>query len=429
MQLARAQSAEARKQAAAGSAKTRGRRAAARPAAGLRPSRSSLPVASERVRSGGRALDEPARSRLETGVGQNLAGVRVHDDAAAAASARALGARAYALGDDIVFGAGEYRPSTREGERLLAHEVAHVAHARSVSPRPGIGPADTLAERGASAFAGAFAVKRQAAPLAHDLGSWGPAWRVQLERVTVRGQLEDAALLNYGPGDGDAIDVRSGVEAEWDSGDRQTNMFSLEVEGPHAAQMHWLQFFWMELYADMPGGRLQLEGPARPNTAPDLELTRKPSAPNWAVDSLSPTSPFYEAGAATLRAPTDLTMLDWPGTDAEDFVAGYVRIRNSGTVHTLVFHFDTYLIQGSKAVYHVRWTATTTYTRDAHHKLTTGPRVYHVVDSGRVSAVPTALRKLVTSRNRGFQHVGEPPKPADVSRRRPPRIPRQPFFR
>jgi hypothetical protein len=50
----------------------------------------------------------------------------VHADTRAAASAAELDARAYAVGRDIVFGAGEYAPRTPEGQRLLAHELAHV---------------------------------------------------------------------------------------------------------------------------------------------------------------------------------------------------------------------------------------------------------------------------------------------------------------
>ncbi len=57
----------------------------------------------------------------------DLTGVRVHTDAAAAASAHDVNARAYTVGSHIVFGAGEYAPHTDGGRRLLAHELAHAA--------------------------------------------------------------------------------------------------------------------------------------------------------------------------------------------------------------------------------------------------------------------------------------------------------------
>ena len=51
--------------------------------------------------------------------------VRVHTSAQAAASARAVNALAYTVGNHVVFGAGQYAPTTTGGSRLLAHELAH----------------------------------------------------------------------------------------------------------------------------------------------------------------------------------------------------------------------------------------------------------------------------------------------------------------
>lgn len=87
--------------------------------------------------------------------GHNFSHVRIHANDRAAVSARAFGARAYTVGPDIVFGAGEYRPGTREGRRLLAHELAHVVQEDGRgSPRPTmVGASDTTAEREAAAVA------------------------------------------------------------------------------------------------------------------------------------------------------------------------------------------------------------------------------------------------------------------------------------
>jgi hypothetical protein len=60
--------------------------------------------------------------------------VRVHTDLEAANSARALRAPAYTAGQDIVFGSGEYAPETDEGDRLLAHELAHVLQQAAGAP-------------------------------------------------------------------------------------------------------------------------------------------------------------------------------------------------------------------------------------------------------------------------------------------------------
>jgi Domain of unknown function (DUF4157) len=57
---------------------------------------------------------------------RDLSPIRVHTGTSAAASARELDAQAYTVGPHIAFGAGMYRPRTSEGQRLLAHELAHV---------------------------------------------------------------------------------------------------------------------------------------------------------------------------------------------------------------------------------------------------------------------------------------------------------------
>jgi hypothetical protein len=75
---------------------------------------------------GGRPLEDPARTFMEARFGRDFTAVRIHADGEAAASARALNARAYTLGRDIVFASGEYLPESGEGRRLLAHELAHV---------------------------------------------------------------------------------------------------------------------------------------------------------------------------------------------------------------------------------------------------------------------------------------------------------------
>lgn len=79
------------------------------------------------LRSPGQPLDAKLRADLEPRLGNDFSHVRVHTDSRAAASVRAFDARAYAIGRNIVFGAGHYAPATDRGRRLLAHELTHVA--------------------------------------------------------------------------------------------------------------------------------------------------------------------------------------------------------------------------------------------------------------------------------------------------------------
>ena len=71
------------------------------------------------------------RRRFEPRFGRDFGGVRIHDDAEAAASARAVGARAYTVGSQIVFGSGAYAAHTASGRWLLAHELTHVTQSGS----------------------------------------------------------------------------------------------------------------------------------------------------------------------------------------------------------------------------------------------------------------------------------------------------------
>jgi peptidoglycan hydrolase-like protein with peptidoglycan-binding domain len=80
----------------------------------------------ETLRGGGRPLPPSERAFFEPRFGRDFGGVRVHADATAAAAARAVGARAFTIGHDFFFGAGQYAPRTGAGRRLMAHELTHV---------------------------------------------------------------------------------------------------------------------------------------------------------------------------------------------------------------------------------------------------------------------------------------------------------------
>ena len=87
---------------------------------------------------GSRMLADAVPTKLDTDLIDRLASagfdrdrlrkIRVHRGLKAHAAADALGARAFAVGDnDIFFGRGEFDPSSRVGRAVIAHEVAHVA--------------------------------------------------------------------------------------------------------------------------------------------------------------------------------------------------------------------------------------------------------------------------------------------------------------
>lgn len=101
------------------------------------------------ARSGGAPLPDALRSPMEQTLGQSLENVRVHTGSEAGSLSEAISARAFTTGNDVFFGAGEFRPSSSDGQRLIAHEVAHTvqqgaAVGRVVRREPSADPDTTI---------------------------------------------------------------------------------------------------------------------------------------------------------------------------------------------------------------------------------------------------------------------------------------------
>jgi hypothetical protein len=84
----------------------------------------------DRARAGGRPLDGRLTRQVGTALGAGLDGVRVHTDTVADGLTRSLSARAFTSSSDIFFRRGAYRPGSPSGDRLIAHELAHVVQQR-----------------------------------------------------------------------------------------------------------------------------------------------------------------------------------------------------------------------------------------------------------------------------------------------------------
>jgi uncharacterized protein DUF4157 len=106
--------------------------------AGLRPARllalqrsAGNAAVARALARGGQRLDGATRARISGAFGgADVGEVRVHTDATSAGAVERAGARAVAMGEDIAFAPGEFRPGTPIGDALLAHEVAHVLQQR-----------------------------------------------------------------------------------------------------------------------------------------------------------------------------------------------------------------------------------------------------------------------------------------------------------
>ncbi|WP_413667097.1 DUF4157 domain-containing protein [Mucilaginibacter sp. Mucisp86] len=79
----------------------------------------------ENSKGGGEPLPSNTREDMESAMGADLSGVRIHNNSEAAGLSNDLQAQAFTHGNDIYFGAGKYDTQSKSGQHLLAHEVAH----------------------------------------------------------------------------------------------------------------------------------------------------------------------------------------------------------------------------------------------------------------------------------------------------------------
>src|SRR5713226_4619215 len=123
------------------------------------------PVVHDVLRSPGQQLDQYTRTKMEQRMGHDFSRVRIHANDRAAASAQAVNAVAYTVGDELIFGSDKYKPNTTEGERLLAYELAHVVQQRGdtlTGSLLGVAPSGSPSEREANHAAEALLSGRPA---------------------------------------------------------------------------------------------------------------------------------------------------------------------------------------------------------------------------------------------------------------------------
>jgi Domain of unknown function (DUF4157) len=113
----------------------------------------------EAQKHAGYPLDADSRSYFEPRLGRELGQVRIHNDSSANDAARNMKARAFTVGQEIHFAAGEFNPASQEGRRLLAHELVHTVQQgelRTSQPKLQISQPADASEMEADRVAGAI---------------------------------------------------------------------------------------------------------------------------------------------------------------------------------------------------------------------------------------------------------------------------------
>lgn len=166
---------------------------------------SAPPIVGQVLNQPGRSLPSAARSRLEPAFGRDFSRVRVHSDTLAAQSARAVSARAYTVGQHIVFDHGQFDTDSPQGLHLLAHELAHtLQQGESTSlQRAGdltVSPATDSLEREAEGAANRVLLGRSARLLGDARGG-GPTLQRDTWGTIVNDRPQDMTSDDIGGGD------------------------------------------------------------------------------------------------------------------------------------------------------------------------------------------------------------------------------------
>ncbi len=194
---------------------------------------------------GGAPIDPATRQSMESHLRRDFGNVRVHTNPAAHESADALRARAYTVGSDIVFSAGEYAPHTTEGRRLLAHELTHVVQ----QDRDASAPRLQRAEQGTY-------VSKIGDPLYLDAGAeyyktWGfpnvqrisTIQEVLTDLDKATGTIDKFRIVSHGAGAGIETGLMPGLDAQPSEGFDFKTWFGQEGAGftnQARFQKHWV---------------------------------------------------------------------------------------------------------------------------------------------------------------------------------------------
>ncbi|MDH3604501.1 MAG: DUF4157 domain-containing protein, partial [Candidatus Tectomicrobia bacterium] len=186
------------------------------------------PIVHDVLSTPGQPLDRATRNFMEPRFGHDFSQVRVHTDVKAAKSALAVNAYAYTLGRNVVFGAGQYSPHTREGQSLLAHELTHVIQQSDGQSTIGIGgprvqkaPTDTLRRfevpPNFPEIVIEETVERQLKKKVTSPALWRHFWKVVIKKFALRGGIAVTLAAADGPFPiGDLISLGMTLWMIWD---------------------------------------------------------------------------------------------------------------------------------------------------------------------------------------------------------------------
>jgi hypothetical protein len=260
--------------------------------------------------SPGKPLDRATQDKMESSFQEEFDDVRIHSGRTTRGAVEILGADAFTSGRDIVFGEGKYSPESKRGEKLLAHELAHVVQQRRGGSAPRAFEPNSSVEQDAGAAAAQFSsgsgpvsVNAASGPGVARQESDEPWWKKRLNPLYQRAlevlPKDAAAKLEQANEGAKALVKSAGVS---DEGLNQ----AVRAAEPALAPIG-LALGVKDSSAAPPPASGPSPTPATAPAPPTSAATPKTDAPPSAAapgDSLGAMIPFFTPGGGTTPTPS-----------------------------------------------------------------------------------------------------------------------------
>ena len=87
----------------------------------------------KQAKRGGQPLDSTLQTKMGEAMGADFSSVKVHTDSQSHGLSQSIQAKAFTTGQDVFFNKGQYKPSSPQGQELIAHELTHVVQQKGAS--------------------------------------------------------------------------------------------------------------------------------------------------------------------------------------------------------------------------------------------------------------------------------------------------------
>lgn len=279
----------------------------------------------ESVKGGGRSLPPSSWSFFERWFGRDFSDVRVHRGPKADKLTRSIDAKAFTHGENIFFRSGSYKPETKQGKELVAHELTHVVQQRASTSTP----VETLQRRGHSSQSRkskAAGGPGGAAPSSKSTTRTGPRVDVNVDRKNGRifVTVDDKLVAEAQPPRTRNAGVK--VESQWNA---ESNSFRLNVVTTPGTEIAFSPGATDLLQRRFSRADVQL------TSAPEPEPIRIEASPERRPVRQPSSEPGAPAGLASAAEPTNESASDgWSSVsawvhgalDIAGFVPGYGEV-------------------------------------------------------------------------------------------------------